>query len=313
MTAFTREPFGIVAPLLYQYGYSPVPIPPGRKGPLVNEWQVPRKPGHYLPYVDPETGRRTHCGLYGTGILTRYCPAIDIDIRDRELVRVLIELADEMLGVAPFRVGARPKTLLLYGGGGFGRITGRWWALPGDDFTNEGYAGHRVEILCDGQQAVAFAKHPRGTYYRWRRYSPISLSRSVLVPINETEARDYLAAAERIIKKVGAIPIKKERGVWIEDKPKTQMPRRYDFSDRRWEPSAWQQMDPETLAKAIGARSAKRTRQGWITACPAHKSEGGRSLTVNPRDGGGSLVKCWAECSYRDIARAIESIVGRAA
>jgi hypothetical protein len=311
MSAFTRKPFASVAPLLHQYGYQPVPIPPGRKGPLVGGWQVPQKPSHYLPYVDPETGRRTYCGPYGTGILTRYCPAIDIDVRDREVVRVLIELADEMLGVAPFRVGARPKTLLLYGGGGFDRITGRWWAMPGEDYSADKYAGHRVEVLCGGQQAVAFAKHPRGTYYRWRRYSPISLSRSVLVPINETEARDYLAAAERTLRNVGAIPIKKERGIWIEDKPQTQLPRRTYASDRG--PSAWQMMEPETLARAIDARNAKRTRHGWITACPAHQSEGLRSLTVNPRDGGGSLVKCWADCLFRDIARAIDSILRSAA
>jgi hypothetical protein len=72
-------------------------------------------------------------------------------------------------------------------------------------------------------------------------------------------------------------------------------------------------MDPETLAKRIDPRHAKRTREGWICSCPAHRSEGHRSLTINHRDGGGSLVKCWAECDFADIARAIDGIVGRAA
>ena len=139
MSAFTKAPFAVVAPFLHEYRYHPLPIPPGRKGPVANDWQVPREPGYYLP----------GCAAWGTGILTATCPAIDLDIRDREVVRVLIELADEMLGVAPFRMGAPPKVILLYGTAApFPKITGRWWALPGEDFGAEGYAPHRLKPCC---------------------------------------------------------------------------------------------------------------------------------------------------------------------
>jgi hypothetical protein len=303
MGAFRKAPFAVVAPLLHEYGYHPIPIIPGDKRPAPDEWQTPRRVDAYLPRY----------ARYWTGILTATCPAIDLDIRDKELVRVLIETADDMLGVAPFRVGQPPKALLLYGTADpFPKITGRWWALPGEDIKAEGYNGHRVEVLGDGNQFVAFARHPRGTYYRWRRYSPISLMRDVLVPIDQGEALAFLTTAERIIAKVGGRPIKRKAGIWEYEVEERRTDRRRSVS-REWPPSEWQKMDPEVLAKRIDPRHAKRTRQGWICSCPAHKSEGHRSLTVNYRDRGGSLVKCWAECDFADISRAIEAIVGRAA
>jgi hypothetical protein len=304
LSAFTKAPFGVVAPFLADYGYHPVPIIPGDKRPAVDEWQTPRPPAAYLPRY----------ARYWTGILTATCPAIDLDIRDKELVRVLIDTAGDMLGVAPFRVGQPPKALLLYGADApFPKITGRWWALPGEDIKAERYNGHRVEILGDGNQFVAFAKHPRGTFYRWQRYSPMSLHRDVLVPIGQGEAQAFLETAERIIAKVGGRPIKRRAGVWEYDDVAPQRPARPRDHSREWAPSEWQKMDPEALAKRIDPQHAKRTRQGWICSCPAHKSEGNRSLTVNYRADGGSLVKCWAECDFADIARAIEHIVGRAA
>jgi hypothetical protein len=303
MSTFTKALFAVVAPLLTDYGYDPVPIIPGDKRPAPHEWQKPRPVKAYLPRY----------ARYWTGILTATAPAIDLDIRDRELVRVLIETADDVLGVAPFRVGAPPKALLMYGTDQpFPKITGRWFALPGEDIKVEGYAGHRIEVLGDGNQFLAFAQHPRGTFYRWRRYSPMSLMRDALVPIDRTEAQAFLTVGEKIIRGVGGRPIKLLRGVWEYEVEQEQADRRRSNS-REWPPSEWQKMDPETLAKRIDPRYAKRTREGWICSCPAHKSEGHRSLTINHRDGGGSLVKCWAECDFADIARAINGIVGRAA
>ena len=194
----------------------------------------------------------------------------------------------------------------------FEKISGRWWAMRGDDFTAEDYAPHRIEVLASGQQFVAFARHPRGSYYRWRRYSPISIIREALPPITEHEARAFFATAEGVLKGVGALPIKRIRGTWYRDvEQKQPNRRRVVLGDRP--PSEWQLLDPAALAKAIDAKHATRTRNGWITSCPAHSSEGHRSLSVNPREGGGSVVHCWAECSFADIAHSIEAIVGRAA
>jgi hypothetical protein len=74
---------------------------------------------------------------------------------------------------------------------------------------------------------------------------------------------------------------------------------------------SWQRLEPEQLAMRIDPKHARKTtREGWVCGCPAHTSEGHRSLSILPRDGGGSIVKCWAECSFPDIAKAIANIVG---
>jgi hypothetical protein len=303
-SGFARAPFAVVAPLLSDYGYAPIPIKPGYKAPLLDDWQAGHPVAHWLPHHDPETGRVTNCASWGTGILTTTCPAIDLDIKDRELVRVLIELAGEMLGPTPFRIGARPKALLPFATSRpFGKITGRWWALPDEDFRVPGYAPHRIEILGRDNQFFAYAIHPgTGRTYRWRRYDPISTPRDGLPSIDEAEARNFLATAERVIQGVGAVPLVRRDKVWTIDRPKPatrRLPRPIVATS-----NGWQLLEPETLAKAIDQKHATRTKVGWITSCPAHTSEGHRSLSVLPRTGGGSFVHCFAECAFPEIARA---------
>jgi Bifunctional DNA primase/polymerase, N-terminal len=175
MSAFMKAAFGELAPYLADYGYDPVPIKPGFKAPLLDDWQTSHPPDHYLPHRDPVSGKVTDCQRWGTGILTVSCPAVDLDIRDREIVRVLIDLASEMLGPSPFRVGAPPKALLPFATAApFDKISGRWFAMPGESFRAPAYAPHRIEVLSDGQQFVAYARHPRGSWYRWRRGGPMA-------------------------------------------------------------------------------------------------------------------------------------------
>ena len=64
MSAFTRSSFADLAPPLVDYGYSPVPIRPGAKAPMIDDWQADQPPSHYLPQLR---------GL-GTGILTAQRP-----------------------------------------------------------------------------------------------------------------------------------------------------------------------------------------------------------------------------------------------
>jgi hypothetical protein len=75
--------------------------------------------------------------------------------------------------------------------------------------------------------------------------------------------------------------------------------------------SSWQSLDPETLAKRIDPKHARRLKDGaWICSCPAHRSEGHRSLSITPRDGGGSVVHCFGGCDFLEVAREISNTVG---
>jgi Bifunctional DNA primase/polymerase, N-terminal len=315
MSAFIKKPFASVAPYLADYGYHPVPIKPGCKAPLLDGWQNPKRFRDYLPNVNPETGKRTDCGSWGTGILTVNCPAIDLDIRNRELVRVLIELLGEMLGPSPFRVGAPPKALLPFSTSTpFDKISGRWWGLPGDNWRSDCYSPHRIEILGKGQQFVAYARHPRGTLYRWCRGEPTDIHRADLPEINDSTARAFVAAAEHVFIQVGAVPLRRQNKKWF---PDTEQPKQ--TSDLRSNLSApidaaWQRLDPERLAKLIDPQHARRLKDGgWSCSCPAHTSDGHRSLSIRPRHGGGSVVHCFAEYRFVEIAREISAILGRAA
>jgi hypothetical protein len=199
MSAFTAAPFGELAPYLADYGYRPVPIKPGFKAPVLDDWQAGHAPGHYLPHRDPTTGKVTDCRRWGTGVLTMHCPAVDLDIRDRELVRVLLDLTGEMLGPSPFRIGAPPKALLPFSTRvTFDKISGRWWALPGDAWGRDDYVPHRIEVLADGQQFLAYAKHPRGTFYRWRRGEPMDAPLVDLPEIDHASATAFLWAAQDV-------------------------------------------------------------------------------------------------------------------
>jgi hypothetical protein len=314
VSAFTKAPYGQLAGYLEDYGYRPVPIKPGFKAPLLDGWQAGHPRSHYLP----------RCASWGTGILTATCPAIDLDIRDRELVRVLLELAGDTLGYTPFRIGSPPKALLPFSTlAPFDKISGRWWALPGEDWSREGYSPHRVEILGKGQQFLAYARHPRGTFYRWRRGEPMDTPLVDLPEIDETGAKAFLWAAHAVARDVAAVPLRKDQGRWLpcswepsdfgEPEPdRGQSSRRRDNSiagDR-----SWQSIEPERLAKLIDRQNARPLKDGgWITACPAHASKGARSLSITKREGGGSVVFCFGECPFGDIANAISAIVGRAA
>jgi DNA-binding cell septation regulator SpoVG len=304
VSAILKVPFGELAPFLADYGYEPVPIRPGAKAPMIDDWQAGHLPNHYLPQY----------ASWGTGILTRSCPAVDLDVRDKELVRVLIELADDLLGPSPFRVGCPPKVLVPFRTGApLDKISGRWWAMPGDDWRAPAYSPHRVEILGDGQQFVAYARHPRGTFYRWCRGEPMDTLQIDLPEIDVDQAQAFLETAERVIAEAGGVPLARRNKIWFPDTAQHEQDRRRSHAGERID-SDWQRLDPETLAKLIDAKHARRLKAGaWITSCPAHRSEGHRSLSITARQGGGSIVHCFGDCTFAEVDRAISTIVGRAA
>ena len=103
---------------------------------------------------------------WGTGMLTAHTPAIDLDVRDKGIVRILLRLAEDMFdGPSPIRVGQFPKALCR------SRLTASRSprspraGSPGPTRTGppKASAAHRVEMLADGEQFVAFGRHPRGT------------------------------------------------------------------------------------------------------------------------------------------------------
>jgi hypothetical protein len=91
--------FGRHAPSLERGGFEPIPIIPSQKRPAFEGWQRHGPVAAWLPqYAD-----------HSVGVLTRHCPALDIDLTNADLAEDVQALADRVLGDVPIRYGQRPK------------------------------------------------------------------------------------------------------------------------------------------------------------------------------------------------------------
>ena len=303
----SRAPFSVLAPILADFGYQCVPIRPGTKAPDgIKGWQEPRSPDHYRP----------RCADWGVGILTATTPAIDLDIRDRGVVKLLIRLAEDMLepGPSPIRIGQLPKTLLPFSTDQpFEKITSRWFAQPGENWTVDGFRGHRVEVLGDGQQFVAYAIHPgTGRPYKWGRGSLLVYHAVDLAPIDQTQARAFVEAAEAVMLGAGMIPLVLAGGRYRIDLPQAAPPpppRRRPLQAPETV-YTWQMLSPGELARAIDPKTARRAPDGsWRLRCPVHRGEHRDSLSI-ARGRHQTLVwKCFAGCPQHEIAARISELV----
>jgi len=189
-------------------GYSILPIAPGTK-----------KPGRYRSGAWgefpgwPQYGERCPTDLEvvtwskwpgaGIGVVCGSVAAVDIDIVvDPDLALKTERLCREHLGDSPaLRIGRAPKRLLVYRA-----------ATP-----FKGIKRHPLEVLCAGQQFVAYATHPdTGTPYVWPEEGLADLDIDSLPEITEEQAHAFLEAAMELIPE-RLRPVRLETGA--NDKP----------------------------------------------------------------------------------------------
>jgi hypothetical protein len=181
-------------------GYLVVPLYPGKKYPLIEEdWPKYRyTPGDEQKYLAEA----------GIGIITGQVVGVDIDVCDEVIAQQIAAEFERVLGVAPQRIGAAPKALYLYrvAGPSFAKRQTQVYRLPNDPPPDEpGYKGHKVEILAEGQQFVAFGIHPNTNQaYHWNgRGDPSTVHAAKLPTISDRQAFDLLAKAEKILQALG--------------------------------------------------------------------------------------------------------------
>lgn len=120
-------------------------------------------------------------------------------MRDATLAARIETLALEQLGRAPVRVGEAPKRLLLYAASArFRKLQTSGFRLPGDRPEDK---SHRVEVLAEGSQFVAYGIHPATRLpYEWSGMSePALLPVGLLSAIAEAQARAFLHTAEQVL------------------------------------------------------------------------------------------------------------------
>ena len=195
--------FDRCGPPLEANGFQPLPISRphpsdiglGKKPPASLEaWQRPAPVASRLP-------RYSGCG---TGILTAMTPAVDIDVRNAEMADAIDRMFVTIVGEAPVRFGQAPKRLrVCRTAEPFPKLSTAGYRLPGDE---PGAKPHKVEILGNGQQFVAYGVHPvTGLPYAWPEDDLLNLERDDLPELTAALAARIVAAADAILAKVGTI------------------------------------------------------------------------------------------------------------
>lgn len=142
---------------LINNGYHVVPIRVGGKAPGFDGWEKSRPTKAQLNEW-LENGHR----WAGVGILTKLTPAIDIDIRDEKVALLMDAWVREHLGGKLVRIGQAPKRLFLF------RCDTPFRKMRTTVRHDEWADKQQIEVLADGQQFVAYHRHPdTGKPYAW--------------------------------------------------------------------------------------------------------------------------------------------------
>ena len=164
--------------VLIDNGYQVVPILPNKKYPGVRGWeQLNTTKDDLTKYASNGYARG------GVGVLAKHTPGIDIDILDSSIVDQVVDHVGGMLGEIMLRVGLPPKTLIpCQCNEPFTKVSSRVWV----DFLGD---RHKLEILGDGQQWVAYGMHPdTGEPYQWGDGGVTSVPREELPVLDHTMA-----------------------------------------------------------------------------------------------------------------------------
>lgn len=174
---------------LIDNGYKLIPIKEREKKPVLNAWQNIDATQEML-----EDWLTNGLSGSGAGVLTKYTPAVDIDVRDEKIVKEMVAFVEELLGKSLKRVGLPPKVLLPF------RTDKPFKKISSGKY--EDFLGHKhqVEILGDGQQFVAFAIHPQTQKpYTWENDQSLSNTRYEDLPlITQEKAQAIVDHFERI-------------------------------------------------------------------------------------------------------------------
>lgn len=149
--ASTVTTFGAAAPLMFENGYSPIPLAPNTKQPMLSGWSHLNADGWNVDDLGYEIQHYNEaaCGwAVGTHNL-----ALDLDITDQNIAERASDLAKDILGDTPLiRIGLEPKQLLIYRTNGDIRST----------------KPHPIEVFSGTGQCAVFGHHEKaGRPYQW--------------------------------------------------------------------------------------------------------------------------------------------------
>lgn len=177
----SQSPFLTRALQLHKRGYTVLPVKPTLKRVVIEGW----------PSLEPTEADIKEWAANGyrkgnIGINTKNTPAVDIDVYDAEVAKIMEDWVIEKFGDACVRVGRAPKRLLLF-------RTNEPFRKMVVTYT-DGQTEHKVEILGQGQQFVAYGIHPdTKAPYQWTSFDePVDVDASDLPLLRRSDAEKIL-------------------------------------------------------------------------------------------------------------------------
>lgn len=172
-----------VALRLLDNGYQPLPLHVGQKSPIPTRWTT--RP---IDRAQIETWAREHPDA-GVGLRTGRLVGIDIDVLDPDIAHQMGKIVEDRIGAALMRVGRWPKRLYL--------------ARTDRPFRK--LSARKLEILSEGQQFVAFGRHPdtRQPYYWPSDDTPLDVPLLDLPLVDESICRDLLSELLALLPPIG--------------------------------------------------------------------------------------------------------------
>lgn len=187
--------FKAYASALIRAGYRVLPIAKGRKQPIHKGWRE-------LIYAESDIATYADCGVgIACGVGATPICAVDIDVYDKPLAEAFSDFVQRKYGFTCERVGLPPKTLLVYRAErtGIPKKTGKL-------FVDADGVLHKVEILGEGQQFVAYHQHPdTGQPYHWIDFfGGLKGTKSCdITVLTETQMEDILLQFEQFAERAG--------------------------------------------------------------------------------------------------------------
>ncbi len=166
-------PLAVQGPQLLARGYPIIPIKPGTKHPGFRGWQKTVADDKALA-----SWLANGHAQGGVGVLTKHFPAIDLDVRDPDIVAKLVQWCVDRGLRGPMRVGEAPKLLIAC------RTDEPFSKVSSAKFIDFMGLEHKVEVLGDGQQYVAYATHPDTKQpYKWVSDSDLAQTKPQDLPV----------------------------------------------------------------------------------------------------------------------------------
>ena len=169
---------------LKRRGYTVVPIQKGFKGPhgrYAVGWQNEDPSEEQLRQLAEGEFRDGNIGIN-----TRFTPAIDIDVYDDKIAQVLEDYLIERYGDVCVRVGRAPKRLVVF------RTVSPFRKMFAT--YSDGKTDHKIEVLGNGQQFVAYGIHPDTQKpYTWTSLDePLHMDAADLPALSYSDAQEIV-------------------------------------------------------------------------------------------------------------------------